>query len=957
MTAPDRLPPPTAPLDADAARGLERFEAGLDAPLDDTARRAAAYLFACSPFLADFAASRAGDFLAIVEGLPMPPAAEGLDLAIEDPPDLDEIKRRLRRYRNAMQADILARDLTGAATLEETLARLTFVADQCIRAAVEAATASVVATAGAIYRAPAQISRMVVVAMGKLGAGELNFSSDIDLIFVHRASDGTSDGGRALEAPEWYERIARTTVKLLAERTPDGFCYRVDLRLRPFGNSGPTVVSLPALEHYYLVHGRDWERYAMIKARSVCGDPDTVLALDDLVRPFVYRRYLDYGAIAALREMKAGIAREVERAGLEADIKRGAGGIREIEFIGQVFQLMRGGGERMLRMRGIRDVLATLGDLELLEPDEVRDLTDAYRLLREVENRLQGMRDEQTHTLPDGDADRARLALAMRAPDYPTVAARVAEARAAVSAVFSRLLAPASQEADEAPEGLTAEAFVADADAARVEDRLAGMGFEDPANARAIVARELTASLLARLTNEARARLDTLLPVLLMKVAATDTPEVTLERLMRLVVAVARRSVYLAAMTEFPAALERLVTLFAVSPWIAEEITRHPILLDELLDSDQLYDPRRRADLETALGERLARVDCEDQERLMDTLRWFAHREVLRVAASDITAHIPVNKVSDYLTDLAEAVVARTLDLAWDMVSAKHGVPRVDGERVEVTVVAYGKLGGIELGYGSDLDLVFVHDDFEGHVVTDGHREIDAGRFFARLTQRFIHLMTTPTAAGRVYEIDTRLRPSGNSGLMVVSQQAFERYQRKEAWTWEHQALVRARPVAGPAHGFERFREVRKAILTRPRDDATLTRDVVEMRTKMRDALDKTGPGGFDLKHGPGGITDLEFVVQYLVLKWAPREPAIVEFTDNWRLIEALRDAGVLSAARTDDLVDAYFTLRAEGHRQALFGRSALIEPHAFERQRAVVATTWHDVFGAPAPGASSPTA
>lgn len=919
-------------------------------------------LFKSSEFLRDFAARSPDTFAAILDGLGQPP--RHLLPAIPEDADSQTVARALRRYRNAAQAETLVRDLLGFAPLTETLARLTQTAEHTIRAALKAATREVAQSAGYLYAndprgdvdatAGSTPAWMTVIAMGKLGAGELNFSSDIDLIFVYRETEATSDGRRQLVAQQWYERVSRALVRLLGERTPDGFCYRVDLRLRPFGDSGPVVVSLAALEQYLLVHGRDWERYAMIKARPVCGDPATILELSRLIRPFVYRRYLDFSAISSLREMKEMIGREVRRAGLERDIKRGRGGIREIEFIGQVFQLMRGGQEPNLRARSIVEVLNLIGGRGLLDAQDLKDLKQAYRLLRTVENRLQGIRDEQVHALPTSSAEQARLASAMGAADWSEVEASTDRARANVARVFDALLGDAEQSTeddavDEA--GRITLARVAEAEAGdptRLASALAALGFDNPQAIIARITTELSGGFRARLSQEAQGRLDDVLHALLATVAESEAPEQTLARTLKFIVAVSRRSVYLSALKEFPKALRRVVKLFAASPWIAEEVTRHPGLLDELLDSGQLYQTRDRAGLVAALDAALARLEVTDEERTMDALRRYTHSQRLRIAASDITAHIPVNRVSDFLTEIAEVVVERTLKLAWDLMVARHGRPLVNGREVGVTVVGYGKLGGYELGYSSDLDLVFVHDDHPPSLETDGARPIDAGRFFARLAQRFIHFLSTATIAGKAYEIDLRLRPSGNSGLMVVSAAGFERYQLEEAWTWEHQALIRARPVAGSRSSKARFADIRTRVLTRTREADTLREEVLSMREKMRANLDRSSATQFDLKQGRGGVTDLEFMVQYLVLKGAATTPELTRFTDNWRLLDALAGCGQIDRSLASSLVDAYFKLRARGHQIALLGGASLVPADELISVREAIVEAWAQVFEQP---------
>ncbi|MDQ2694702.1 MAG: bifunctional [glutamate--ammonia ligase]-adenylyl-L-tyrosine phosphorylase/[glutamate--ammonia-ligase] adenylyltransferase, partial [Pseudomonadota bacterium] len=636
-----------------------------------------------------------------------------------------------------------------------------------------------------------------------------------------------------------------------------------------------------------------------------------------------------YSAFESLRNMKSMIAKEVERKGLRRNIKLGPGGIREIEFIGQAFQLIYGGREPALRERGILRVLDYLAASERLPAEAVAGLKDAYDFLRRTENRLQAWSDDQTHDLPEDPQAKARLAFAMGCPQWRDYVEALMRHVRLVTAQFEEVFAAAPAEGmAEAPDFAVLWQDSTAAEAAR--ELLAGRGFDDPDKAWDSLQGLRRSYSNRSLSKTGRERMDRLVPRVLATVAAESAaPAETLDRILRLLEAVARRSVYLALMVERPQVLSQLVKLCGASLWIAKYLARYPLLLDELLDPSSLYAPLDRAGLDAELTRHLERVNPDDVEQVMDALRHFKQTSVLRVAAAEVSGAMPLMVVSDHLTEIAEVLLRRVLDLAWRDLLPRFGRPRgvVDGKVVEpeLAIVAYGKLGGIELGYGSDLDLVFLHDSGGEEQQTGGPRQLDNATFFARLTQKIIQLLTTHTPAGTLYEVDTRLRPSGRSGLLVSGLTAFAEYQRHQAWTWEHQALVRARVVAGPPRLAQRFAEVRRAILEQPRDVAALRREVREMRQRMRAELGSARPGCFDLKQDRGGIADIEFMVQYAVLANAHRHPQLLTYTDNIRQLDGLEQAGILSAADAALLRDSYRALRRQVHLLKLQEQEALI--------------------------------
>ena len=875
-----------------------------------------------------------------------------LDAALAEVADDAALMRALRLLRAREMLRIAVRDIVDWAELRETIADLSALAESCIDLALTQLHEWQCGELGEPRDSHGQPQRMVVLGMGKLGAGELNFSSDIDLMFVYPA-EGHTHGARAeLDNAEYFTRLGRRLIRALDQKTGDGFVFRVDMRLRPFGESGPLALNFDAMEDYYQTHGREWERYAMIKARVVAGDRAAGAELMRALRPFVYRRYLDFGTFESLRDMKALVQREVRRKSMERNIKLGAGGIREIEFIGQTFQLIRGGRMAALRIRPILEVLDVLADNDLLPRLVVGELQAAYVFLRDLEHRLQMYRDEQTQDLPQdspGDElERARLAYAMGYADWPALAAAIAAHRGRVHAHFEQLIAAPRTEQEDGGGPDYKGVWSGSLGDTQTQAFLAAAGFRDGGEVQRRLDQFRDSYACRALSTQGRERMDKLMPLLLEAAANVADPDRAFGRAFKVIEAVARRTAYLALLIEYPLALSQMVQLCAASPWIADQVARHAMLLDEMLDPRTLYAPLDSERLQADLTRRLEGIEADDLERQMDELRHFKQSNVLRVAAADVNAAMPLMHVSDHLTEIGEVVLGQSLNLAMAALAARHGVPRCvyDGEACEsgFLIVAYGKLGGIELGYGSDLDLVFLYsDDCEASTGTGPERKgaIDAAVFFARLGQRLTHILNTQTPAGVLYEVDLRLRPSGASGLLVSDLRAFRDYQLEDAWTWEHQALVRARPVAGDALLARAFRDIRAEVLSRPRDAALLCKEVREMRERMRTELDRSRGTRFDLKQGTGGIADIEFMVQYGVLRWAPEHPALLNWTDNIRLLDTLVECGLLNAGDGRELADIYRAYRGEVHRLTLQEERALAEAADYAEQRATVTRIW----------------
>ncbi len=861
---------------------------------------------------------------------------------VESAEDEPELGRVLRRFRRREMVRIAWRELGGTVPETVILAELSALAEACIDLGLARLSAWQAIEQGQPLDAHGRPISLVVLGMGKLGGGELNFSSDVDLIFAYRQEGEV--GGRS--HGEYFTRLAQRLVALLHQPTAEGFVYRVDTRLRPFGDVGPLAVSFDAMEDYYQTHGREWERYALIKARPVAGDRREGEALLQRLQPFVYRRYLDYGAIAALREMKALIEREAQRRGRADDVKLGPGGIREIEFIVQLFQLIRGGRDPELQGQALLPILARLGERDLLPEAMAAELREHYLFLRRVENRIQAQDDRQTHKLPSDPLGRARLASSF-GEDWPALEARIRTVMGRVRERFEQVFrAPQTEDRDSRGEALQA-LWMGGMDRQEACALLADQGFQRPEDLLEALASLRDGPRVRMLSARGRERLDALMPLLLAAVSEQESPDEAWPRLLRVVEAILGRTPYLDLLVENPLALSQLVHLCAASPWVAEELAAHPMLLDELVDPRTLREPLEAPALRAELERVLAPV-ADDLEQAMERLRQFKRAQVLRVAGADLLGHAPLPRVSDYLTAIAEVVLQASLELAWRHLTARHGEPRcqVGGHehRPGFVVIGYGKLGGIELGYGSDLDLVFLHDSRGSQQITDGPKPIDNTLFFARLAQRLMHILTAFTPAGRLYEVDTRLRPSGSAGVLVSSLEAFARYQRESAWTWEHQALVRARPVAGDSRVGEAFRRVRGEILARRRDPHTLRREIAEMRGRMRENLSHDDAEHFDLKQGRGGLVDIEFMVQYSVLRWAHDHPALLAWTDNLRLLDTLVQEGLWPREDAKEVAEIYQRYRSRLHRLTLQQQAARVPAKDFTREREVVMARWQQL-------------
>jgi len=958
VTPDDLMPPDLPALLADSLRrDLAAFvdsvdEAGRDALASDPElRRAFGKVAASSRFVLETLTLEPGlldkmNASGVLSSTATAEATRQRFAALEETDGEQAFMDELRRLRRHEWLRIAWHDLAGLAEIEAVLRDQSMVAEHCIAAALQRSRELLAPRFGNAVDRHGKNVDLLVLGMGKLGGWELNFSSDIDLVFLF-AGGGETNGRSCVANETYFVRLGQKLIRLLDETTPEGFVFRVDMRLRPFGDSGPLALSYAAFEAYLQQHGRDWERYAYIKARPMSAHTSGAELREQVLRPFVYRRYLDFGVFASLREMKALIDRDVARRDLRDNIKLGPGGIREIEFIAQLFQLVRGGSIPQLRTTELMRVLACLADKRLLPPRAADNLREAYRFLRRVENRLQAFAQQQTHELPQEGGARARLAYAMGFPEWTEFAADLAAHRERVSAIFEEVVIGPERPGAPSPRG----AWDEDLDVAEIEGILAESGVDDGAAVARIIADLRSSGLYRRLDATGRRRLDALMPRLIASLANQAEPTQVMRRLARILSAVGRRSAYFALLSENPVALARLVELCGETDFLAGRIAEHPLLLDELLDPRIFSEPPDRAELESGLSERLEYIDDADVEGQMEVLREFQRAASFRVAVSDLSGRLPVMKVSDRLTDIAELILERTLAMALGQLVERHGWPmcveKGNSRRAGFAIVAYGKLGGIELGYGSDLDLVFLHDSCGEEQYTDGEKKLDNSRFFARLGQRIINLLSTQTRSGVLYEVDMRLRPSGKSGPMVAAVRAFEKYQREDAWTWEHQALLRARSVAGSTTVRQQFEQLRCDVLREAVRRDTLHQEVATMRARMRRELSRAEPGGFDLKQDRGGVADLEFIVQYLVLRNAAERPQLLTFSDNVRQLEALATEAVVEQDVAQRLTAIYLAFRQRLHRLALIGAEGIIGDEELSEERGFVASCWDSVFGA----------
>jgi glutamate-ammonia-ligase adenylyltransferase len=873
-----------------------------------------------------------------------------LKKALAHVPDEDTLIHRLRVCRRREMIRIALRDLSGWSRLSATVGDLSNLADACLKHAKSILYRWACEKNGVPTAADGSRQPLVILGLGKLGARDLNFSSDVDLIFTYPKAGYTRGAAQSVNNADFFTRLCRRLIKVISQPTADGLVFRIDLRLRPYGENGPLAMDFDAMETYYEEQGREWERYAMIRARVVAGDHQAGNYLLQRLNPFVYRRYLDYGAFDSLRDMKQMISLEIKARGMKNNIKSGMGGIREIEFFAHTFQLIRGGVTPELQQRGLQKVLKILARDKHIPVKACEELTRAYIFLRNTEHRLQEFADQQTHELPSDAQGLARLSSSMGFADAAAFISQLDQHRQKVHHHFQMLLeakdAESQKEQSEAQLLGIWQGLLGDGQS---DELLLRLGFDQPKEVRRLLAYLRSTLASNQFGQRGRRRLEKLIPRVLKEVGGAKRSEIVLGRIIDLIKSIGGRISYLALLLENPNALTHLVQLAAASTWIASFLGKHPVLLDELLDPRALYQPPGVKQLRADLAQRIRRAPSDDLEYQIEQLCVFRQINVLRVAAADVSGSLPLMQVSDHLSNIAETVLGEVVGMAHAHLLEKHGEPacRLNGKICDkgFAVIAYGKLGGLELGYGSDLDLVFLHAGTE-EKTQGGPQPIDSIQFFNRLGQRVIHILTTHTRAGRLYEIDMRLRPSGGSGVLVSHVEAFGDYLRNSAWTWEHQALIKARPILGDHRLTDHFEASRREVLSRRRKEKQLQEEVVSMRERMRKELLKPEIGIFDLKQDTGGMVDIEFLVQYLVLLKSYAHPALLQWTDNVRLIQTLITTGAIDEYTAHLLKHAYLIYRAAAHQASLQEKPANVPQEKYSHLRTRVQKIWNAFLG-----------
>ncbi len=887
--------------------------------------------------------------------------AEKLAVDMEEVRTEAQLLQVLRLFRHRQMVRICYRDINGLAALNEVCFELSELASATIKLALQWLEKTQQKEFGLALDQQGKTMPLIVIAMGKLGAYELNFSSDIDLIFAFSDHGQTVSGPRSISHNEYFIKLGQRLIKTLDQQTADGFVFRVDMRLRPFGHSGPLVVSYHALEDYYEKHGREWERYALIKARVVTGCRRDKEVLSTLLNPFVFRRYIDYGVFESLREMKSMIAREVKQKKKEHNVKLGAGGIREIEFMAQVFQLVRGGQDHHLQQRPVQKILDYIGEQLILPQPLVEELLNSYDLLRRTEHRIQQINDQQSHDIPENDFPRAQIAYGMEYAQWEQFAEKLKSVRKQVHGYFEQLLQPADVQmkntneviADDHKEELKGiwQTSVSDDQAVKI---LSQRGAQNVLSLISLLKRFKNSHHCRKMSNEGSQRLDKLMPQVLELVLLLDNCETSLKRILNVLENVCRRSVYLSLLIENPQALSQLVKLCSASPWITRLLTQYPVLFDELLDNRALYTPLNKDTLFQELRERINSIPPADLEQRMEILHHFKQSQVFRVAVADVAGLIPIERVSDYLTWIAEVIIVTVLQSAWLDLTARYGEPQSSSKVKALSygfgLIGFGKMGGLELGYSSDLDLVFIFSESLNDGKTDGGQNqpgqmIDNLQFYSKLTLRIMHILQTRTHSGILYETDVRLRPNGHSGLITSSLKAFKEYQLYNAWTWEHQALVRARFIAGDKLLAADFETVRREVLLQSRETGILKKEICDMRIKMRHALAKKRKGYFDIKQDSGGIADIEFIVQFMVLNHACEHPELLDWTDNERILVLLSKRALLPAETAKDLGEFYRLFRERLHQLSLQEVAGLIPLEEFLEERKKIQSHWHEIM------------
>ena len=850
--------------------------------------------------------------------------------------DREEIGTALRRIRQEQIVLLGWRDLVGKAPLSEVLETLSTLADAAIDAALKCAHLELVNRFGQpIGENSGKPVQLTVLGLGKLGGRELNMSSDIDLVFAYR-ENGSTDGTQSISNHEFFIKLGQALIDILQTPTADGLVFRVDMRLRPNGDSGPLALSFDAIDHYFLTHGREWERYALIKARPVAGDIASGMELLGSLRPFIYRKYLDFGAFESIRSMKTLIDRELAKKSLTGNVKLGRGGIREIEFIVQSHQLIYGGRNGALRTASLYEALAALEEGGMLDRADCDRLRSHYDYLRVLEHRLQIMDDAQTHSIPVEPLARTRIALAMGYPDNVDFDSVLASVNDDVHKLFRSVFHHDRGSRPDDQDSLFADLWD---ETLAPEDQLTqfrALGFQDPQQVQTLLAGIRHSRFYQAFSREGRERLDALMPLALKRCAQTESPDTAISRVLFVIESIGRRSAYLALLTENELALSQLVRLVSASSEISHWIASHPVILDELIDPITAYQPQACSEIRQELARKLDSQDGEDLEAAMEILREYRQAYSLRIAAADVAQLLEIETAAASLSALAEAVLCHALVIAERTLKT----PAAPHESAELGIIAYGKLGSQELGYHSDLDIVFVYEQPDAE---DPQAAAARRHYFGRLAQRLAHILTTHTPAGEAYSIDTRLRPGGSSGTVVTPIKAYHEYLSTSAWTFEHQALVRARMITGSDTLRQRFEDIRHRVLCQPRETSKLQSAMRDMRQRMRQHHSRHSGSDFDLKHDAGGIVDIEFLCQYLVLKFAHQTPALTRHRGNLRILSELAASGAIASETAETLSDTLAQYLSKENELKLGRRKALLPETAFAPEREAIQRLWRE--------------
>jgi glutamate-ammonia-ligase adenylyltransferase len=857
-----------------------------------------AYTYYCSPYIKRLFEADQDLEQKSLEHLSHPFSRQEMESWLNNRQILDEasLNQSLRKLRQYVIANIILRDLNKLADLDEVLVSVTTLAEITLIQAHQFHFNSLKNIHGSPIGLNGEEQHLSIVGMGKLGGEELNVSSDIDLIFTY-PEEGETEGKESITNQSFFIKLCKKIISSLNDITEDGFVFRVDMQLRPFGSEGQITCSYQMLEDYYQKYGREWERYAWVKGRVIFGPQ---IELNKIINPFVYRRYLDYGALNSMRDLKSQIQNDVNKRGIQENIKLGRGGIRKVEFIVQVYQLIRGGQDKALKLKSLLPTLKILEAKNLLSTEAVKLLSQAYRFLRNLEHRLQYMEDLQTQELPKSDESKLRVAKSMQYDDWNLFYRELEVHRTNVEFYFDEVFKEAIKNED-SPELNIAKALWNST--LKLEDAhkfLESLGYKLPSETYQILDGLKHSSRYLHLPESSRQRFDLLMPLILNEVSLISDSHATLVRMISILESICRRASYLAMLTENPSALKILIKLSEAGPWLTQYLIQHPVLIDELLDINHFYTKPDFEEIKVKLQKDL-RDAKDDIEQQMNVMRNIKHATIFKLAALEVIGDVSVENLSDYLTELADMLIEETLDLVWNHMYSEQTDPS------KFAVIAYGKFGGKEMSYTSDLDIVFIYDDKR-----DGMAEK-----YARFAQRINSWLNTYTSSGVLYEIDLALRPDGASGLLVSSIDAFRDYQSKRAWTWEHQAITRARFCAGDKDIGNQFEKIRLDILNTHRDIDQLKKDIVHMREKMLEKH-KANHQYFDLKQDRGGIIDIEFIVQYFVLAFSDLYKELTQNIGNIGLLNLFSQKNLIEAAKAKKLIDAYRLYRSLQHQLGL---------------------------------------